>query len=132
MAIAAAAARDGRGTRRPARRRWARSGSVADVPRAGSTSWSAGLAVWGVVATTRAELLQLHPVWVVAPVLARDVVALLALRTRHGDLGTDVGALCGHGAASLRFSGRAVCVVRSCRAGRSRVGSGVAGAGLEP
>src|SRR5436305_636199 len=64
----------------------------------------AGLAVQGVLALARAELLQLKPVRVVAPVLARDVVTLFALRARQRDLGTDVGRL-GHGGvpSSLRW-----------------------------
>src|SRR5580765_5164067 len=63
---------------------------------------SAGLAVHPVAAAARTELLELHAVGVVAAVLARDVVALLALRAGKGDLGPDVGGLGGHGVASLR------------------------------
>src|SRR3954464_10376997 len=55
-----------------------------------------GLAVDGVFAVTRAELLQLDAVRVVAAVLLGDVVALFALRTRLRDLRTNVGRL-GHG-----------------------------------
>ena len=54
---------------------------------------SAGLAVRGVLLAARAELGQLEPVGVVAAVLLGDVVALLALRARQGDLGADVGGL---------------------------------------
>src|SRR6266542_4026885 len=54
--------------------------------------------VQGVLAAARAELLQLNAVRVVAAVLARDVVALLALHARHCDLGTDISRL-GHGGA---------------------------------
>src|SRR3954468_21024603 len=52
---------------------------------------SAGLAVQRVPAVLRAVLLQLEPVGVVAPVLAGDVVAVLALLAGQGDLRTDVG-----------------------------------------
>src|SRR5690349_22095093 len=52
---------------------------------------SAGLAVRLVLAAVRAVLLQFHPVRVVAPVLARDVVAVLALLAGQGDLGPHVG-----------------------------------------
>src|SRR5699024_6704563 len=62
---------------------------------------SAGLAVRGVLAAARAELRHLEPVGVVPTVLLGDVVALLALRARQGDLGADVGAL-GHGATCSR------------------------------
>src|SRR5436305_13801280 len=51
----------------------------------------ASLPMHGVEAAVRAELLQLHPVRVVAPVLAGDVVAVLALLAGHGDLRADVG-----------------------------------------
>src|SRR5215467_2294076 len=47
---------------------------------------SAGLAVGLVLAAVRAVLLQFHPVRVVTPVLARDVVAVLALLAGQGDL----------------------------------------------
>src|SRR5262245_48820467 len=62
--------------------------------------WLAGLAVRGVLAAARAELLQLDAVGVVAAVLARDVVAFLALHTRHRDLWTNIGRL-GHGWSAL-------------------------------
>src|SRR3954465_13216004 len=52
---------------------------------------SAGLAVQRVPAVLGAVLLQLEPVGVVAPVLAGDVVAVLALLAGQGDLRTDVG-----------------------------------------
>src|SRR5215472_13852475 len=42
-------------------------------------------------AAVRAELLQLEPVGVVAPVLLRDVVAVLALLASQRDLGPDIG-----------------------------------------
>src|SRR5689334_21603534 len=51
---------------------------------------SAGLAVGLVLTAVRAVLLQVHPVRVVTPVLARDVVALLALLAGQGDLGPHV------------------------------------------
>src|SRR3712207_9374268 len=66
----------------------------------GSLRWfetaSAGLAVDRVLAVLGAELLQLEPVGVVAPVLAGDVVPALALLAGQGDLRTDVGGC--HGA----------------------------------
>src|SRR5829696_807265 len=62
--------------------------------RCGRRRTSAGLAVRGVRAAARAELLQLDPVGIVATVLLGDVVAL---RARERDLGADVGALAGHG-----------------------------------
>src|SRR5216117_4227344 len=52
---------------------------------------SAGLAVRLVLAAVRAVLLQFHPVRVVTPVLARDVVAVLALLAGQGDLGPHIG-----------------------------------------
>src|SRR5687768_4896096 len=74
-------------------------------PRTPSTAaGSAGLAVRGVLAATGAELLQLDAVRVVAAVFARDVVALLALRTRHRDLWTNIGRL-GHGGVPFSGSG---------------------------
>src|SRR5438270_5416149 len=51
----------------------------------------AGLAVVGVLAAVRAELLQVHPIRVVAAVLLGDVVAVLAHLTRQGDLRSYVG-----------------------------------------
>src|SRR3978361_2110261 len=62
-----------------------------------ATARSAGLAVQRVLAVVRAVLLPLEPVGVVAPVLAGDVVAVLALLAGQGDLRTDVG--CCHGSA---------------------------------
>ena len=47
--------------------------------------------MWLVLAAERAVLAQLKPVGVVAPVLPRDVVAVLALLAGQGDLGPDVG-----------------------------------------
>src|SRR4051812_50021284 len=58
-------------------------------------SRSAGLAVDRVLAVVRAVLLQLEPVGVVAPVLAGDVVPVLALLAGQGDLRTDVGGCYG-------------------------------------
>src|SRR5436305_9352843 len=63
---------------------------------------SAGLAVRGVLAAVGAELRQVEPVGVVPPVLLGDVVAVLALRAGHSDLGAHVLRLAGHGAASSR------------------------------
>src|SRR4051812_30073489 len=65
-------------------------------PDGADDAGSAGLAVHGAPAVPRAELLQLDAVGVVTPVLPGDVVPLLALRTRQGDLRTDVCRL-GHG-----------------------------------
>src|SRR4051794_29560445 len=67
-------------------------GGGADDPR------SARLAVHRVLAVVRAVLLQLEPVGVVPPVLAGDVVAVLALLAGQGDLRTDVGGC--HGCVS--------------------------------
>ena len=61
------------------------------------TERSAGLAVLGVLAAARAELLQREAVGVVATVLLGDVVALLAVHAGKRDLGANVGALAGHG-----------------------------------
>src|SRR5690606_40280991 len=58
---------------------------------------SAGLAVSGLLAAGGAELRQLETIRRVAPVLLGDVVARLAVDTRHGDLGTHVRALARHG-----------------------------------
>src|SRR3954447_8105520 len=52
---------------------------------------SAGLAVHRVLAVLRAVLHQLEPVGVVAPVLASDVIAVLALLAGQGDLRADCG-----------------------------------------
>jgi hypothetical protein len=57
---------------------------------------SASLAVRSVLAATRAELRKLEPVRVVAAVLPRDVVALLALRAGESDLWTNIRSLGGH------------------------------------
>src|SRR3954451_22350010 len=93
------------------------------VVSTGSTHDSAGLAVRRVGAAAGAELLQLHAVGVVAPVLLGDVVALLAHGARERDLGANVGALAGHG----KSFGRSCCRTRSTL-GRPRV----VGAGFEP
>jgi hypothetical protein len=50
----------------------------------------ARLAMRLVLAAERAVLTQLKPVGIVTPVLARDVVAVLALLAGQGDLGPDV------------------------------------------
>ena len=63
---------------------------------------SAGLAVLGVLAALGAELVHREPVRVIATVLLGDVVAVLALGARHGDLGPDVGRLAGHGVTCSR------------------------------
>ena len=62
---------------------------------------SAGLAVDLMRLAARAELLQVKTIGIVAAVLLRDVVAFLALRARQSDLGTNVGALAGHGVPLL-------------------------------
>src|SRR5689334_3312885 len=67
-----------------------------------SARCSAGLAVQGVLAVARAELLHLQAVGVVPTVLLGDVVALLAVHARQGDLGADVCALASHGATCSR------------------------------
>src|SRR5919107_1622338 len=88
-------------------------------------SASAGLAVHGVPTVPTAVLLHLEPVGVVAAVLARNVVPLLALHAGQRDLRADVGALGGHGTALSRCGGdagvmRGCCQVRAvsccCRA----------------
>ncbi len=89
----------------------------------------------GVLAALAAELAQLHPVRVVAPVLLRDVVAVLTFDARHGDLGAHVLLLAGHG-VDLSFR----CTETSCQASTHKDTRGprgtqiapVARAGLEP
>src|SRR5437588_698357 len=60
-------------------------------------------AVGGVGPAVGAELLQLQPVGVVAPVLLRDVVAVLALVAGQGDLRPDVGGCHGADPSSSAF-----------------------------
>jgi hypothetical protein len=60
--------------------------------------WLAGFLVRGVLATTRAELVQFDAIWVVAAVLLGDVVAFFAVSACKRDLGSNVGRL-GHGGA---------------------------------
>src|SRR5687767_14166742 len=62
-------------------------------PRPSRQAESARLAVDRVTTVPRAELLELQAVGVVPAVLARDVVALLALRARRSDLRPDVSGL---------------------------------------
>src|SRR3954469_14357569 len=111
---------------------------------------SAGLAVLGVLAAVGAELGEVEPVGVVAPVLLRDVVAVLAHRARHRDLRSHVLRLAGHGAAfsrveasvrsrpgagTARATARARTLfhdTRPARRGRTTVRGLVAEAGLEP
>jgi hypothetical protein len=64
----------------------------------------------------RAELLQLQPVGVVAAVLLRDVVAVLAHLARQGDLGPYIGTG-GHVGSLFRFRS-----LLSCSDGRTRTG----------
>src|SRR4029450_4214958 len=78
--------------------------------------WSARLAVRGVRAAARAELLQLEAVRIIAPVLLGDVVPRLALRAGQCDLRPHINGL-GHSRVLKSLS---VLVVP------------VAGAGLEP
>src|SRR5918993_2931320 len=96
--------------------------------RSVSRARSARLAVDRVLAVVRAVLLDLEPVGVVPPVLAGDVVAVLALLAGQGDLRTDVGGC--HGALL------ALCVPRRRLPTRRRRTpgdpSGVAVTGLEP
>src|SRR5215472_5502186 len=74
----------------------------------------AGLAVGPVAAAVRAVLHQLEPVRVVPPVLAGDVVAVLALLAGQGDLGPHIGG--SHEGVPFSFDGP-----------RPQVGSGVPG-----
>src|SRR6266550_109511 len=106
----------------------------------------AGLAVRLVLAAVRAVLLQFHPVRVVTPVLARDVVAVLALLAGQGDLGPHIGG--SHEGVPFCFDGppahgriggsRGSPPWANTARGRSReaasalVRIGVAEAGLEP
>src|SRR5660397_290789 len=65
--------------------------AAARAGRASTTWWRlASLAVGLVLATLAAELRELHAVRGVAAVLARDVVAVLALCARERDLRTNV------------------------------------------
>src|SRR5215469_18761120 len=88
----------------------------------------ARLAVRLVLPAERAVLAQLKPVRVVAPVLARDVVAVLAFLAGQRDLGPDVS----------RSHEARLSLVRSVEAARQSRGAGmldgvsVAEAGLEP
>nr|AHE14895.1 hypothetical protein asmbl_16 [uncultured bacterium] len=91
-----------------------------------------------VLAVLRAVLLQLDPVGVVPPVLAGDVVAVLALLARQGDLRTDVSG-CHERFLALFWTTVRDSRVRPCPTGaghddgpRSRGPSWVAVTGLEP
>src|SRR5690606_13033169 len=79
---------------------------------------SAGLAVRGVRAAPVAELRELDAVRGVAAVLLGDVVPLLALRARQGDLGADVGALGCHGKNLLSDTSGGTRLRRSALGGR--------------
>jgi hypothetical protein len=59
--------------------------------------------MWLVTTAVRTELLEFHAVWVVAPVLLGDVVAVLALGAGQRDLRTYVGGC--HGADLSAGSG---------------------------
>src|SRR5215469_12654718 len=102
------------------------------APGAGGARRPAGrelarLAVRLVLTAERAVLAQLKPVRVVAPVLARDVVPVLAFLAGQRDLGPDVGR--SHGAPFSRaIGGSSRAVPRSGNASRGSV----AEAGLEP
>src|SRR5919202_881527 len=100
---------------------------------------SARLAVHRVLAVLGAELLQLEPVGVVPPVLARDVVPALALLAGQGDLRTDVGgchgallALSGPGRSQGRESGCPHGAATRRRTPGERGPSRVAVTGFEP
>ena len=67
------------------------------------------------LAAVGAELLQLQPVGIIAAVLLRDVVAVLAHLARQGDLGPYVGTG-GHVSSLFGFS------LLSCSDGRTRTG----------
>lgn len=84
------AAVKGPGQTETARRLGADVGGLLEPAAWSGRAESAGFAVHGVALLARAELHQLEPVGVVATVLLGDVVALLALRARQGDLGADV------------------------------------------
>src|ERR1700753_4484202 len=71
----------------------------------------AGLAVRLVAAAVGAVLLELEPVGVVPPVLAGDVVAVLALLASQRDLGPDIGG--SHGRRLSRCSGRTGWLTRA-------------------
>src|SRR5690554_1574604 len=100
---------------------------VTAAPRGGS----ARLAVCLVLAAARAELRQLEAVGVVATVLLRDVVALLALHARESDLGAHISRLASHVPSTFRTSTGALRH-RPFAAGWRRTFTAVAGAGLEP
>src|ERR1700712_3129511 len=73
----------------------------------------ASFLVLAVAPAVRAKLFDLQPIRVVAPVLAGDVVAVLTLFARQGDLGADVGG--GHGSClflDCRVLGRSAGVRR--------------------
>jgi len=56
----------------------------------------AGFAMRYRLATTRAELLEFHPVWVIATVLLGYVIPLLAIYAGQRDLRTDISSLRSH------------------------------------
>src|SRR5918998_3511403 len=103
------------------------------VPSRGWCPASAGLAVQRVLLVPRAVLHQLEPVGVVAPVLAGDVVAVLALLAGQGDLRTDVGGCHGSALLALSVRGRRGAGHGAATRGRTREESvGVAVTGFEP
>src|SRR5690349_3211419 len=91
---------------RPGPGRWAGLSWTLELPR---------LAVHGVPTVARAELPQLDAVGVVAAVLGRDVVALLALHTRQCDLGTYFGRL-SHGGVPSSLLGWSCSTFQNSRA----------------
>ena len=100
------------------RRTTAPGGRPGPLGRCGRETTSAGLAVRGVLAAARAELLQLHAVGVVAPVLLGDVVALLALRAGKVILGRTSELLLATGCLSSCRILRVVCQsARRCKPG---------------
>src|SRR5262245_18458595 len=76
-------------------------GPTARKPPRGRPPGLSSLAVVRVLPAVRAELLQVKTVRVVAPVLPRDVVPVLAHLTRHSDLRTNVGG--GHGVSLFLY-----------------------------
>src|SRR6478735_10031585 len=91
----------------------------------------AGFLVLTVATAVRAELLDLQPIRVVAPVLAGDVVAVLTLFARQGDLGAHIGG--GHSSCLFLVAGARTVGWGSPSASDLPLVSGwVAVAGLEP
>src|SRR6476469_2430693 len=98
---------------------------VPSVQAAGSAS----LAVGPVLVAVRTVLANGEPVRIVAPVLLGDVVAVLALLARQGDLGPNISG--GHGCLSLAELSSNICSGVRCGQ-HCRAELIVAVAGLEP